>query len=84
VVEGALFTAGVPGGGADLDPFEANTALSVTEIPFDIALFGFARFPITLTRSGGPESGINHVVAVLRDGAGLTGPLSPVVILKLQ
>ena len=29
IVEGGLFLAGVPNGGLDIDPFEANTALQV-------------------------------------------------------
>ncbi len=84
VVEGGLFTAGVPGGGFDLDPFEANTALAVSEVQFQIAGFGAVSVPVILTRTGGAETGLNHIVAVLKDGAARTGPLSSVLILKLQ
>jgi glucose/arabinose dehydrogenase len=83
VMEGGLFTEGVPGGGFDLDPFEANSAVAVTEYPVAIPPAGFQDVPITLTKTGGPETGVNYLVAVFRDGAGRTGALSPVLILKL-
>jgi glucose/arabinose dehydrogenase len=83
VVEAGLFTAGLPGGGFDLDPFEANSAIAVAEHPLAIPPSGFQDVPITLTKSGGAETGLNHLVAVFKDGAGRPGALSPVLILKL-
>ena len=82
VVEGGLFTAGLPGGGFDLDPFEANSAVLVTEYTATLGGSGFVDVPFTLTQTG-PESGIHHVVAALRDAGGLTGEVSARHVLQL-
>src|SRR5262249_11187998 len=60
VVEGGLYTAGVPGGGYDLDPFEANTALIVSETTGRIGAGGSLDLPITLSHTG-TNGGLNHV-----------------------
>jgi hypothetical protein len=85
VVEGGLFTTGVPGGGFDLDPFEANSALAVTRYTLSIPASGIQEVPVTLTHdvSVGPETGLNYLVAAFEDGAGRAA-LSPVLVLKLQ
>ena len=72
IVEAALFEQ--PGGGVDLQPFEANSAVARQEIT-GIVLngSGVADVPVTLTRSG-VESGLNHLVAVLDGAAVLTSP----------
>src|SRR5262249_5619454 len=77
VVEGGLYTAGVPGGGFDVDPFEANTAIGVTETTGRIGANGTLDVPVTLSHSDA-NGGINHIVATLldRDGTGRAGPLS--------
>ena len=54
VVEGGLFTAGVPGGGFDLDAFEANSALVVIDYPFTISALGFSNVPIAAHPERGP------------------------------
>jgi hypothetical protein len=79
-VEAALFTAGVPNGGFDLDPYEANSALVVSEQDVTIGLSGSADIPVTLTRSD-PAGGLNYFVAVIRDSGGATGLTSPVVVI---
>jgi len=63
IVEGALFEQ--PGGGVDIQPFEANSAIAKQEI-LAIALngSGVADVPITLTRSD-PDGGLNHLVAIV-------------------
>jgi hypothetical protein len=81
VVEGALYTQGLPGGGYDLDPFEANTAILVQEINAVVSTTGFVDIPITLTDSD-PNGGLNYIVAVLLDTDGMTGRLSDVIELE--
>jgi hypothetical protein len=85
-VEGGLFIGGVPGGGFDLEPFEANTALAVQEYTATIGAGGSVDIPVTLTKAPvtGGTTGLNHFVAVITGPGGTTGPLSPVVILQLQ
>jgi hypothetical protein len=84
VVEGGLYTAGVPGGGYDLDPFEANTALIVSETSGRIGAAGTLDVPITLSHTG-TNGGLNHVVATLldRDGSGRAGPFSAEWVIAL-
>ncbi|MCH7708759.1 MAG: hypothetical protein IH884_09715 [Myxococcales bacterium] len=82
VVEGGLFTAGVPGGGFDLDPFEANSALLVEEYTAALDATGSVEIPFTLSDTD-PDGGIGHIVAALRDGSGLTGPVSNAFVLEL-
>jgi Malectin domain/Transmembrane protein 131-like N-terminal len=81
-VEGALFTAGVPGGGFDLDPFEANSLVAVGEHTATIGPAGSVDIPVTLTSTvaGG---GNNRFVAVV-ESAGATGPTSDVAVLQHQ
>ncbi len=81
LVEAGLFTAGVPGGGFDLDPFEANTVLALQEYTASIGAGGFVDIPVILTKSD-PDGGLNHFVATLLDGASATGPLSETLVVK--
>jgi hypothetical protein len=80
-VEGALFTAGLPGGGFDLDPFEANSLVVVGEHTATIGPAGSVDIPVTLTSTvaGG---GNNRFVAVV-ESAGATGPTSNIAVLQL-
>jgi cysteine-rich repeat protein len=82
VVEGGLFTTGLPGGGFDLDAFEANSALVVDEYTALIGGSGSVDIPFSLSDTN-PDGAIGHVVAALRDGAGLTGPISGAFVLEL-
>lgn len=83
VVEGGLFTEGVPDGGYDIDPFEANTALAVREYATFVGSDGTVDVPITLSRSQ-TEGGLNHIVAVFSDGYGLSGRVSAPIVLALD
>lgn len=65
--EAALHLAGVPNGGFDIDPFESNKVISVSEQSVTIGAGGFVDVPVTLTRSHA-EGGFNHLVAVAADG----------------
>jgi hypothetical protein len=84
-VEGGLFTSGVPGGGFDIDPFEANTILQVQEHAATIGGGGFVDVPVTLMRTidSSGTTGINVFTAVIKDGSGRAGRTSPTVILQL-
>ncbi len=81
-VESALFTSGVPGGGFDLDPYEANSAVVVGEHAATIGAGGSVDIPVTLTNTvtGG---GNNRFVAIV-DAQGATGPTSAVSVLQFS
>jgi hypothetical protein len=82
VVESALYLAGVPGGGYDIDPFEYNTALSIVEQTATIGGGGTVQIPVTLTKSD-PDGGYNVIIAVLVDAQGNEGPVSDTLVLQL-
>ena len=82
-VENGLYLSGVPGGGFDIDPFETNKAIKLTELVVTIGSSGFVDVPVTLTATE-PEAGYNYFVAAIQDAAGRTGNLSQKIILKLQ
>jgi hypothetical protein len=79
-VEAGLFTAGLPAGGFDIDSYEANSAILVTEYDATIGLSGSVDIPVTLTRTSA-DGGLNHLVAVVRNSTGVTGGLSPLTLL---
>jgi len=83
VIEGGLFTNGVPGGGFDLDPFEANSALAVYEYSVSSGYDGHAELPITLTHSHS-LGGINLISVVAENPFGHIGQASTPIILQLQ
>jgi hypothetical protein len=67
-------------GGFDIDPYEANSAILVTEYDATIGFSGSVDIPVTLTRTSA-DGGLNHLVAVVRNAAGITGGLSPLTLL---
>ena len=79
VVESGLFVK--QGGGYDIDPYEANKALKVTEKTATVGQDGTVNVPVALTKSD-PKAGLNYIVAVV-EGEGRTGPNSNVLVLKL-
>ena len=81
LVEGGLFTAGVPGGGFDLDNFEANSALTIQEYSATTDTTGTVDMPITLVRSQA-EGGFTYLVAVQENGFGMRGMVSAPMILE--
>jgi hypothetical protein len=81
VVEGALFLTGVPGGGYDLDPFEANSAIQVTFVQGTIAGDGTLSLGITLTNTD-PDGGLNYIVGAVVDAGGNAGPVSGPIVLQ--
>jgi len=80
-VEAGLFTAGSTNGGFDLDPFEANNVVAITEKTAVIGSGGFVDVPVTLTRTG-PLTGLNYFVATIKNASGQNGPTSPVVVVN--
>lgn len=82
VIEGALFAAGLPGGGHDIDPFEANNALTLREYSARIGPGGTVDVPILLSRSH-PNGGLNIITAVFDDHYGLKGLTASPLILEL-
>jgi hypothetical protein len=88
-VEGGRFLDGVPGGGFDIDPFEANMALAVEEYARVIGAGGTVDIQVTLTKAAGSNgttivTGLNHFVAVIEGTGGATGRVSPVLIVQLN
>jgi hypothetical protein len=89
VAEGHLNVVDAPGGGTDLDPFEANTAAAITEVPFTIGADGTATVAVTLSDTPGQQpllplvSGINYLTAYLKDGE-RTGPVSDPLVIRLD
>ncbi len=83
VVEGGLFTHGLPGGGFDLDPFEANSAIVAREYVAVVGWTGVVDVPVVLSRSM-TEGGINHITAVFDDYHGLKGLVAAPLVLELE
>ena len=83
VIEGGLFTAGVPNGGFDLDPFESNTAVDVREYRGNLGVGGAADVPIVLTQSV-PKGGINTITAILDNHYGVRGLVAKPLVLQLD
>ncbi len=86
VAEGHLEVAQAPGGGTDLDPFEANTVVAIDEVPFTLGGNGSVSVPVTLTSTDDPtaaDTGLNHVTAYLVDG-GTRGAVSDPVVMDLD
>ncbi|MFW5748209.1 MAG: hypothetical protein ACOCYT_01210, partial [Chloroflexota bacterium] len=78
VVEGGRFTPP----DYNLGPFDANSAVAVTEHSAIIGTDNTVDIPITLTKSG-PDSGYNLISAVLVDPTdSMTSPLSPVMVVR--
>lgn len=83
VLEAGLFTEGLPNGGYDISPYDANSAVAVSEKTAQIGAGGTIDIPVTLTRANA-ESGLNYMLAVIKDASGRSGPNSNVVVLELD
>jgi hypothetical protein len=79
-IEASLHLAGVPGGGFDIDPFEANKAIKLTHKNVTIGSGGFVDVPIVLTKSE-QQGGYNYITAVIQDAQGRTGGNAPKIVL---
>ena len=80
VVESGLFIK--QGGGYDIDPYEANSAVKITEKKTTIGQNGTVSVPVALSKSD-PQAGLNYIVAVVEKD-GRTGPTSNVLVMELD
>lgn len=83
VVEGGLFRDGLPGGGFDIDPFEANSARWMQEYSGSINSSGFVDIPVILFNTD-PDAGLNHIIAVQVNPFGFKGATSTPIVLELE
>jgi hypothetical protein len=83
VIEGGLFTQGVPGGGYDLDPFEANSALIDREYTAFIGAGGTTAVQVDLSRSH-PNGGLNYIVATFDNYYGVKGLVTEPIVVELS
>ncbi len=84
LAEGGLFLSGVPGGGVDIDPFEANSIIFLSEVPAHIDEAGSVEVPVTLYRTDPDSGGLNYIIAVIEDSTGKTSDISNIVIMELR
>jgi hypothetical protein len=82
VVEAGLFTEGVPNGGHNLEPFDANNALTYREYDAYVGANGTVEVPVVLSRSGAP-GGINIITAVFDNHYGQKGLVAAPLVLEL-
>ena len=82
IAEAGLYLGGVPNGGYDIDPFEANNFIKVTELVGTIGSSGLLDLPVSLSKTDS-ESGLNYIFAATTNG-NITSPPSNRIILKLQ
>ncbi len=82
VLEGGLFLEGVPGGGYNVEPYDANSLVALKAYEAQIQQDGKEDIPLTLARSI-PHAGINHLVAAFDNHFGTKGPASFPVKLEL-
>ncbi len=82
VIEGGLFTEGVPGGGFNIEPFEANNALTFLEYSSALGADGRAAVPVVLSRSH-PNGGLNHIIATFDNYYGIKGGVTEPLVVEL-
>lgn len=83
VVEGGLFLEGVPNGGFDIDPFEANNAVDVREYQAVVGGSGRVDVPIVLMKQN-DKSGIHAITAVFDNHYGLKGLVAAPLVVELE
>ncbi len=82
VLEGGLFLDGVPGGGYNVESFDANSLIAFQVYETETYFGGYTDVPVFLMHSM-PEGGINHLTAALDNNFGAKGPPSAAVTLEL-
>lgn len=82
-LEAAIYLSGVPAGGFDVEPFEANSVIAIQEFTVNLGPTGIADVPVTLTRTD-TEGGLNTFVAVVETPTGQTGRVSNTVVVELS
>lgn len=81
-LEGGQFLDGLPGGGHDVEPFEANSLIAIQELSGSIGPAGYTDLPVSLTRQN-PVAGYNYFIAILREYSGRPGQPSNQITLHL-
>ncbi len=81
VSEGRYMPLGLPGGGFDIDAYEAHSLVEVREVEAIVGASGEVDVPITLSKLNS-EAGLNIIAAVVREAGGRTSFLSNVLTLK--
>lgn len=87
ILEGGLFVNNVPAGGFDIDAYEANKLVKVVdEKTVTIPTNGSIDVPIDLFRTevANTETGLNYIVAVVKDAEGRTSTLSNTIVIHLK
>jgi hypothetical protein len=83
VLEGGLFLEGVPGGGFNVKPYDANSVVAIHEYDLSTGPGGFVDKTVILSRSL-PQAGLNHFVAAFDNHYGTKGLTSESLLLELQ
>lgn len=84
IVQGALFTQGLPGGGFDIDPYESNSALEPGLQSITAYMAGNSiDIPITITKTQ-VEGGWNNILVYFSDRYDFTGMASTPLVLELR
>lgn len=84
LVQGALFTAGLPGGGFDIDPYEANSVLAAGMQELTAYMAGDTiDIPLSLVWTQ-PEGGLNHIVVAFENQYGMLGAIAGPLVYELQ
>lgn len=84
LVQGALFTAGLPGGGFDIEPYEANSVLAPGLQEITVYMAGDTiDIPLSLVWTQ-PEGGLNHILVAFENQQGMTGMVAGPLVYELQ
>jgi len=82
VLEGGLFLEGVPGGGYNVKPFDANNLVAIHEYEAVTGPDGSVEIQVVLNRSM-PQAGLNHFTAAFDNYFGMKGLLSEPLVFEL-
>ncbi len=80
ILESGLYLVGVPSGGYNVQPYDTNTIIKVTELAAVIAEPGYVDIPVTLTQTE-PKAGYNLIAATFSSG-GIKGPTSSTLLAR--
>lgn len=81
VLEGGMFLEGVPGGGYDVAPYEANSVVAIRDYAAQTLHDGRVEVPVSLSRSL-PDAGLNYLVAAFDNHFGMRGATSAAAIVE--
>jgi hypothetical protein len=81
VLEGGMFLEGVPGGGYDVGPYDANSVVAIRDYDAQTLHDGQVEMPVLLSRSL-PAAGLNYLVAAFDNHFGMRGATSPAATIE--